>query len=238
MKRPRDLARVHVPGAHVARRPQRRVLLRSASGDDEVLINDGWRGEAIAAWHASHNVFGIHVDDAVVAKLQVGFAGLRIDREEPSIAGTKDNLRGRAAVAGPIFHATRSRVAAARERVRPHFFAGGRVDGHHAAIGRGHVHKSVDHQRRDGARAEAVCGTARKSFGSIAHRATGIARDGRRNYRGSGAADGLHVIHPGHLELVDVGGRNLGQRRKSHATGIVAIGGPFFGRVHGAFGLR
>ena len=43
MKRPNQLAGMHVPRAHIARRPERRRFLRGSARDDEILVDDGRR---------------------------------------------------------------------------------------------------------------------------------------------------------------------------------------------------
>ena len=120
MKRPHQLACVHVPRAHVARRPMRRIFLRRAARDDEVLEHDGRRTQPVAARQPLHDLGSIQIDDAVVAKGIVGLPGLRVQRIQLAVARTEDDLRRRPRVAGPVFDTARRRGAGG-ELERPRF---------------------------------------------------------------------------------------------------------------------
>ena len=77
------------------RRPaERRVLLRRAACDYEVLVNDGRRAEAVASRQPAQDLGRVEVDDALVAECLVGQAGLRVERIEFGVARPEDDWGG------------------------------------------------------------------------------------------------------------------------------------------------
>src|SRR5262245_30864073 len=111
MKRPYQLAGVNVPRANVTCRPLRRVLLRSAAGDDQVLVHRGRRTHSVVARKTLENLWRIQVDDAVIAEGIVWLTGLRMKRDQPAVMSTKDDLGGRLRIARPVLRAARRRHA-------------------------------------------------------------------------------------------------------------------------------
>ena len=110
LERPDQLPRVHIPGAHVARRSLWRVLLRAAAGDDEVPVHDRRRAEAVAARQALR-ISGVFSRRCPCRRILVGLAGLRVERDQLVLARAEHDLRRRLGVAGPVFNAARRRTA-------------------------------------------------------------------------------------------------------------------------------
>ena len=221
MKRPGQLPGVHVPRAHVARGPLRREFLRGASRNDEALEHDGRRTQPVAARQVMQDLGSIQIDDAVVAKSVVGLAGLCVQRIQLAFARTENDLRGGLRVAGPIFHAARG-GGAGGELKGPDFFPGGRIHGHHPGIRRRHVHRSIDDERSVFARGEArpTASSTTANLGRlrrVAHRAASASTvpDSGGATTPAGWRDGAgrpHMIHPRHLEPIDIRRLDFRQR--------------------------
>ena len=147
MERPDQLAGVHVPRADVARRPERRILLRAPAGDDQVLEHDRRRAEAVVARQALQDLRRVEIDDALVAEGFVRLAGLGVQRDQPAVMRAEDDLRRSLVVAGPVLDAARRRHAG-RHLVGPQLLTGRRIQRHDLAVRRADVHHAVDDDRR------------------------------------------------------------------------------------------
>ena len=154
VERPHQLAGAHVPRAHVAGRPARRVLLRRPAGDDQVPVDDGRRAQAVASGQSAQDLRRVEADDALRRRTRRWAAGLGVQRVELGVARAEHDLRRRAPVARPVFNATRRRVAGGQLEC-PDLLARRRVERDDAVVRRGQVHDAVDDERRDFARGEA-----------------------------------------------------------------------------------
>src|SRR6185437_4920107 len=108
---PDELSRAHVPRAYIAGGTARRNFLSGAARDHQVLVDEGRRGEPVAAGQTAHDGIRVQVDDAVVAELRVRLARPRVDRIELPVAGSEHDLRRCLAVSAPVFHAARGGIA-------------------------------------------------------------------------------------------------------------------------------
>ena len=107
-ERPHQLAGVDVPGAHIAQRPPRRVLLVAAAGDDEVLVDGRRRAQADGPGHALR-ISGVFMSMLPLSpKVSVGMTGLGIERVEPAVTGGKDRS---AAASARLRASTRRRAS-------------------------------------------------------------------------------------------------------------------------------
>ena len=187
-ERPGQLAGVHVPGAHVAGRSARRVLLRRAAGDHEVLVDERRRGQAVAPRQAAEDLGRVEADDAAVAEGAIGRAGRGVDRVELRVAGPEDDLRRGGGITGPVLQAARRRVARGQLE-RPLLLARRRIERDHAGVRRGHVEDAADDQRRALARGEAASAArlvrtgGRRAGLNRGRRGGWLARRGRRRGR-------------------------------------------------------
>ena len=145
VKLPGDFAGAHIPGTDVASGAQGRIFLRSATGNDKVLEDDGRGGEAIDTGKTSHDVFGVHVHDAVVTEGHVGFARFGVNGVHLAVAGAENDLRGSLTVTRPVFDATGCR-AAGGELVVPQFLPGHRVNGNKALVRRRNIHDAINNE--------------------------------------------------------------------------------------------
>ena len=81
------------------------------AGDDEVLVHDGRRAQAVAAGQSLQDLGGVQIDDCRCRRSFVRLPGLGVERVELAVARAEDDLRRRLGVAGPIFDAARRRAA-------------------------------------------------------------------------------------------------------------------------------
>ena len=234
MERPHQLARVHVPRAHVAGRPSRRILLRRPAGDDEVLVDDRRRAQAVAARQALQDLRRVQIDRRPCRRTPRSAS--RSSRRA-STAWRRSSRRRFAAASARRRASTRHRASTDCPEGSWNAHASLPVVGierDDAVVRRREIHRAVDDERRDFTRREARTATPaaaalgggrrRVSHGSVGAagcRCAGTSVGGRRGR--------LHVIHPGHLQLVDVRRRHLRQRREAHAARIVTVGRPLLG---------
>jgi hypothetical protein len=157
MERPHEFSGVDIPGANIARRSLRRILLRTATSDDQVSIHSRRRAEAVRPWQSLQDLRRVEIDAPVIAERGVWLAGLRIKREQPAATRPEYNLRGRLRVSRPVFDATRRSVTGGNPE-GPDFLSCRRIEGHHASVGRADVHEAIDNDR--GRLARGKSGTA------------------------------------------------------------------------------
>src|SRR6185503_16359160 len=90
-KRPNQLARSHVPCAHVPGGTARWVLLRRSASDDQVLEDGRRRAEPVAAWKSAQDFRRVEIDDAPGAERFGGFARLRVQGVQLAVVGAEDD---------------------------------------------------------------------------------------------------------------------------------------------------
>ena len=151
-----------------------------------------------------HGVVGnADVDDAAIAELRRRRSRGRVERDETRAGAEQDAGRGPVRAAARPVRDAAARRGAVRHRVAPGFGPGRRVERDHRA-GRRQVEQAV---HRDGRRLGA-------------RRPPGI---GRRTLAGGRRGE---CEAPGRLEVADVGGRDLGQRRVPGSRGVAAVHRP------------
>ncbi len=233
MECPHQLARPQIPGAHIARRAMRWILLCRPARNHQIPVNDRRRRQRIAARQPAHDLRRIQVHHAVVPKRRIGSTRPRIHRVQLPVAGTKHDLCGRLPIAAPILQPARRRVAR-RQRIRPQLLAVHRIHRRHPSVRRGDIHDAVDHQGRRlaGPVTRPKLNPARPParLRLVPHRASRIPAGGRR--RTTGETLRLHVIDPRDLQLSGVLRRDLLQGREPHGAGIMAIRAPLLRRIH------
>src|SRR5690349_8994764 len=98
---------MHIPRAHVARRTERRILLGSTPGDDQIAIDRRRRAEAVGSRQTAKNLRRVQINASVIAKRWIWVAGLRVERIQAATVTAKHNLRRRRRIAGPVLDAAR-----------------------------------------------------------------------------------------------------------------------------------
>jgi len=120
MERPHQFAGVNVPRAYVAGRTLRRSFLRPPAGNDQVLVDDRRRAEAVVALESLQDLRRIQIDHALLAERVVQFAGLRVERIELAVARSEDDLRGGLTIAAEVLDAAGGRIPR-RQREDPFY---------------------------------------------------------------------------------------------------------------------
>ena len=121
---PHQLAVVDVPRAHVAGRALRRPFLRAAAGDDQVLVDDRRRAEAVVAGEPLQDLRRVQIDDALHAELVVRLAGhARRANRACRRSIRRRSAAGVCAIAAEVLDAARRRIAG-RQREDPLLFPG------------------------------------------------------------------------------------------------------------------
>src|SRR6185503_6725398 len=82
---PGQLSGVNVPRAHIAGGTERRILLGTPAGDDQMLVHRGRRAETIVAGQSLQNLRGVQADDATVAEGLVQLSSSGVKGEEPAV---------------------------------------------------------------------------------------------------------------------------------------------------------
>ena len=234
-KRPDELAAARIPGADVAGGAARWKLLYRAARDHEILVDERRRRHAVETRVAAlQDVGRRELHDAGVAETRCERTRLCVERDQASVARAEKQSRRSVprrglprvvAAAGPVLEAALRRLAGTRNRRCPHLAAARGVERHDTGIRRRHVEAAADHQWRRLRRRKSIASSrgGRQSF-----RGTLLRRSGAR---GGCARRRAHVIRPCDLELRDVLGRNVRERRVALAAGIVPVRGPIESRL-------
>ena len=188
------------------------------AGDDDILVNDGRRGEPETGVLQPVERAGLHIHDAFVAEAGNRLAGLGVQREQLAAGSAEEDRRGRILVAGPVFQTAHGGCAILHV-VGPDFLGGLRFQRDDAVVRRGQVHDAFDDQRRDrpvaSSAAAPAAAASSAAFGQAAARRAAPA-----------VAAGIHVIGPGADQLGHILRVDLLQRRVARACQVVAEGRP------------
>ena len=202
VKCPYQLSGVNVPGARITGGAESAAgasapFSGSCAGNDEIFIDDRRRRQNVELVCTRAHHFGrTEIYGAIVAEGRVSLSGCRANRIKEAMIGSEEEGGAGGFVSGPIFGSAQRCLIGSGNDEDPFFFAGGRIQGDHAAVGRYHEHGVSDDQR-------------------LIFRGTPCVV-----WRAAGGRRGLHVINPCDLEMADIRRRDLVQRRIARGSVI------------------